>query len=113
MRLTATDALGEIIMEVAAELLRQDSIHPDGFPASRDGIRLALATADDELREALDAWRDGRCKCPTPRCAHHNWNDARGEMIQAVAVLLRSLVSIDANRGITWDLPELADGDPR
>lgn len=80
------------------EMDRQDAIHPDGYPPTRDGVRLAIATAQDELNEALGAWRAGRCKCSTPRCGHHNWADTRGEMLQAAAVIMRAIRSIDEGR---------------
>lgn len=79
-----------ILSAVDVEIDRQDKIHPDGYPATRDGIRLALAAAEDELIEAREAWRTGRCKCSTPRCDHHDWSHACKEMIQAAAVLIRS-----------------------
>jgi hypothetical protein len=80
--------------EVAHEIERQNAIHPAGCPPTRDGIRLGLAAAQDELREALDAWRSGRCKCPDPMCGHHDWTDARIEIIQCAAVLLRIAAGI-------------------
>ena len=62
-----------IYNELADEIARQDAIHPDGYPATRDGIRLAIATVIDEADEAFDEWRAGRCKCPQPKCDHHDW----------------------------------------
>jgi hypothetical protein len=85
----------EVTDDLVAEIGRQDAIHPNGYPATRDGIRLGIAAAEDEVREALDAWRAARCKCSTPRCAHHDWSQVRAEAIQAAAVLLRMA------RGIT------------
>jgi hypothetical protein len=77
------------------EIARQDAIHPDGYPATRDGIRLAIATVIDETDEAREAWRRGRCKCPVPRCDHHDWSEAAGELLQAAAVIMRVLRSIE------------------
>jgi hypothetical protein len=74
---------------LAVEVSRQDAIHPDGYPPTRDGIRLALAAAADELAETLDAWRAARCKCPAPRCGHHDWAEVRVEAVQTAAVLMR------------------------
>ena len=83
--------------EIAAEVNRQDGIHPDGYPATRDGVFLGITTAVHELdREAIDAWRAARCKCPAPHCGHHDWSRVRIEVIQAAAVLLRMIRSIDA-----------------
>lgn len=82
--------------EIVDEMLRQDTIHPDGYPATRDGVFLGLTTAIHELdREAIDAWRQARCKCPTPRCGHDDWTAVRAEIIQTVAVLLHTVRSID------------------
>ena len=83
------------LAELQSEIDRQDGIHPDGYPATRDGLRLALAAFADELREAELAWREGRCKCPEPRCDHHDWMPLRGELIQAAAVVMRAVRSID------------------
>jgi hypothetical protein len=90
-----TSTLDAIVMEVE----RQDQIHPDGYPATRDGIRLAIVTGQDELNEALLAWRAGRCKCPTPRCDHHDWEATAEELTQAAAVILRAVRSIRERRG--------------
>lgn len=79
-----------VVRDVSDEMVRQDSIHPSGYPATRDGIRLAIAAGEDELDEALQAWREGRCKCPLPMCGHHKWGSVRTELIQAAAVLLRA-----------------------
>lgn len=84
-----------VVGEVVREMARQDEIHPDGYPATRDGIFLAIKTASHELEhEAINAWRAGRCKCPTPQCDHHEWSDVAEEMVQAAAVLLRSVRAI-------------------
>lgn len=80
--------------DVAHEIERQNHIHPAGYPATRDGIRLGLAAAQDELREALDAWRAGRCKCSVPVCGHHDWMDTRVEIVQCAVVLLRIAAGI-------------------
>jgi hypothetical protein len=84
-----------VIEDVAAEMSRQDDIHPDGFPSTRDGIRLAIAAAEDELmREVWPAWHAARCKCPEPRCGHADWSEVREEAIQCAAVLLRMASNI-------------------
>jgi hypothetical protein len=85
------------IERLVQEIECQDQIHPSGYPATRDGIRLAIAVAqEDELGEALEAWRRGRCKCPTPMCGHHDWTEAAEEMVQAAAVIMRSVIAIEA-----------------
>jgi len=73
----------------------QDAVHPDGYPATRDGIFLGITTAIHELeREAIEAWRRGRCKCPTPRCDHHDWRPVADELLDAAAVIMRCWRSI-------------------
>jgi hypothetical protein len=88
------------------EIERQDGIHPDGYPATRDGTALALFNAREELREARKAWRHGRCKCPTPRCDHHDWSAAAEEMLQAAAVIMRSWRSIQQREERRRALPD-------
>jgi hypothetical protein len=72
---------------IDAEIDRQDEIHPQGYAADRDGVRFGLCTVEDELREAVQAWRDER--------RVDNWLATEEELTQALAVgarLLRSLV---------------------
>lgn len=76
------------IEDVQAEMGRQDQVHA-GYPPTRDGVRVGLAAAEDELDEAKRAWREGRCKCSEPLCEHHDWTATREEVIQTAAVLLR------------------------
>lgn len=64
------------------EIARQNKIHPDGYPATRDGVRFGIATAEDELREALEAWRIDR--------AAEGWPDTLTELVQAAAVIART-----------------------
>lgn len=72
---------------VAAEVRRQDETHEAGYPATRDGLRLALAAAEDELIEARDAHRDEREMA--------GWWRTRDELLQLAAVVLRAVRSID------------------
>lgn len=73
--------------DFADEARRQDDIHPGEFPATRDGIRLALACLDDEVKEALDAWREER--------RGHGWENTRKELLQAGGIAIRAVRSID------------------
>jgi hypothetical protein len=85
------------LTDLASEMARQDQVHPAGYPATRDGVFLGITTAIHELeREAIDAWRADRCKCPTPLCGHTTWAETRAEVLQAAAVLMRLVRSIDA-----------------
>ena len=79
---------------VEAEMERQDGLHPAGYPASRDGTRLGIAAAQDELDETLLAHLADRCRCPVPDCGHARWLDTQAEAVQTVAVLLRMVRSI-------------------
>ena len=79
---------------VEAEMERQDGLHPAGYPASRDGTRLGIAAAQDELAETLLAHLADRCRCPVPDCGHARWLDTMTETVQTVAVLLRMVRSI-------------------
>jgi hypothetical protein len=75
-----TDGLVAALM---AEVARQDAKHGpfEGTPLGRS--RLALACLEDEVAEALDAWR-AECRGPT-------WTQTREEVMQVAAVALRTL----------------------
>jgi hypothetical protein len=79
--------LASLILEIG----RQDGQHPGCFPATRDGLRLALAAAQDELDESRESWRDGR---PRPG-RDADWTACRTELVQLAAVALRAARSID------------------
>jgi len=97
---TAGQAL--LLLGLQRAIDKQDAVHPDGYPATRDGIFLGIHTAIHELeREAVDAWRAGRCKCPKPRCDHHDWQPVADELLDAAAVIMRcwrSIATREANR---------------
>jgi hypothetical protein len=76
---------------LADELDRQDQHHRDGFPATRDGLRLALAAIEDETMEAKDAHRAER--------RIDGWSETRAELIQIAVVAIRALRSIDEVEG--------------
>jgi len=80
---------------VAAEIDRQDEIHPAGYPATRDGIRFGLATVEDELKETLDAWRAER--------RIEGWSDTEEELTQTAAVSMRLLRSLLLDRAHSPD----------
>lgn len=70
------------------EIARQDGIHAPGYQPTRDGVRLGLASMEDELRESLDEWRHDR--------AGGHYAATAAEVLQTVAVgmrLLRMLVA--------------------
>jgi hypothetical protein len=84
--MTGDASLDALLDELADEIARQDDIHPAGFPATRDGVRFGICTAVDELDEAKDAWRAER--------KTSGWSETQTEMMQAAAVILRTLRSI-------------------
>lgn len=73
--------------QLLAEIKRQEEIHPVGFPATRDGLRLGLAALEDELEEARDEWRANR--------RTEGWGGLRMELMQIAAVALRMVRSLD------------------
>jgi len=76
-----------LLDELEREIRRQDEIHQSGYPATREGIRLGIATAEDELEEARLAWRDEREGAP---CMLHT----REELLQLAAVVMRTVRSL-------------------
>lgn len=81
------------LADLGDEVARQDSIHRLGYSASRDDVRLALATIQDELDEALVAWREERGK--------EGWTETAEEILQAAAVALRLYRTIKAHPDAT------------
>jgi hypothetical protein len=82
-----TDLAAQLLADLAAEIERQDRIHPAGFAPTRDGIFLGICTAQvAELNEALDAWRAER--------KIEGWPETETELMQAAAVILRTVRSI-------------------
>jgi hypothetical protein len=103
----AAEAADRVLADLSAEITRQDRFHPSGFPAHRDGVFLGIQTARYELeREALDAWHAERCKCGTPLCGHSAWAETRAELLQAAAIIARTIRSIDEHQ-------PTSEGDPQ
>lgn len=92
----ASDQLPPVLLELLDEVQRQDRLHQYGYACTRDGVRLALCTAKDEITEAEDAWRSERCRCPDPHCGCSKWAETRKEAMQAAAVLVRLIRSLEA-----------------
>ena len=80
-----------VVADLLAEIRRQDEIHPSGYPRTRDGIRLGIAAAEDELFETKEAWRLGK--------ASGWWDNVRLEALQTAAVLVRLVRSLDVRDG--------------
>lgn len=73
----------ELLEALLGEMHRQDFKHGP-FQGSRIGrSRLALACLEDEVREALQAWRDER--------QAGGWEESRLEVLQVAAVAMRAL----------------------
>lgn len=77
------EAVDDLLDEVRREVERQDGKHGP-FTGTRLGrSRLALACLQDEIAEALEAWRYERME--------KEWADARVEVIQVAAVAVRAV----------------------
>ena len=78
------DALVDVLIDdLRAEIARQDLKH-GRYQGTRLGrSRLALATLEDEVNEAVQAWRDER-HAP-------EWLLTRTEVLQVAAVAIRTL----------------------
>ena len=89
--MTATTIIDEktahLLHLLGVEVKRQDEIHPAGYPATRDGLRLALATIMDEHDEAYDEWRANR-RIPDV------WGALDVELLQVAAVAVRAVRSM-------------------
>lgn len=82
--------MDELWLALASEVVRQDKIHPAGYPATRDGVFAGIQTAIHELHsehEAMGAWQDEK--------RHGVWTNTRAELLQAAAVIVRTVRSID------------------
>lgn len=81
--MTADQTLAAALVDLGEEILRQDAKYGpfEGTRLARS--RLALACLDDELREAVEAWRDER-RAPV-------WDEARTEVLQVAAVAIRAI----------------------
>ena len=77
-----------LLQHQADVMATMDTHHPDGYPATRDGVFLGIRTSVRELWEAEQAWDAAKCKCATPRC------DLADEIEQAAAVAMRVVRSI-------------------
>ena len=79
-------------------MARQQVAHRSSFDVDRDGIRLGLATIEDELKEALDAWRAGYRHGKffgTP-----NWEPTAKEVLQIAGNAMRLYTSIVTHKEV-------------
>jgi hypothetical protein len=72
-----------LIYRLMEEIARQDEKHGPYQGTVLGRSRLALATLEDEVAEALLAWRDERKAL--------NWDATREEVLQVAAVAIRAL----------------------
>lgn len=71
------------IYALMAEIERQDAKHGPYEGTVLGRSRLALATLEDEIAEALEAWRSERHAL--------DWEHTRAEVLQVAAVAIRTL----------------------
>jgi hypothetical protein len=72
-----------LIYRLMEEITRQDEKHGPYQGTTLGRSRLALATLEDEVAEALEAWRGERKAL--------NWDETRTEVLQVAAVAIRTL----------------------
>lgn len=72
-----------LIYRLIEEIERQDEKHGPYQGTILGRSRLALATLEDEVAEAREAWREER--------KAHDWNATRAEVLQVAAVAIRTL----------------------
>lgn len=76
-------ALHPLLYGLMEEIDRQDHKHGPYQGTQLGRSRLALATLEDEVIEALEAWRSER------KASH--WDATRTEVLQVAAVAIRTL----------------------
>jgi hypothetical protein len=72
-----------LIYALLGEIRRADEKHGPFEGTTLGRSRLALATLEDEVAEALAAWRDER--------ESHLWTETRAEVLQVAAIAMRTL----------------------
>lgn len=93
----------EALALIEEEVRRQDDLHPEDFPPTRGGVRLALAAVQDELDETLEAWQ-GERRAP-------EWIKTEEELVQTLAVGIRLLRAIRYFRGRRLDQADIGQGE--
>jgi hypothetical protein len=78
----------QVAREILEEVSRQDITHEAGYPATRDGVRVGLADAQDELNEALQSMLLYKLT--------RNWGPMREELKQCAAVIISVMREIDS-----------------
>lgn len=77
--------------ELMNEIARQDQIHPAGYPYTRDGIRMGIASLQDEVEEVYDEWKLHKRDLSKS-------DNLTIELYQVAAIAMRMVRSIEGNR---------------
>lgn len=91
------------ITDLVAEVERQDRKHGPYEGTELGRSRLALATMEDELAEALEAWRAER--------GARGWTRTRTEVLQVAAVAMRTLRDALPEPSEPTSLPDVPVGE--
>lgn len=84
-----------IMDDLRSEVVRQDKAHPAGYPYTRDGMRLGIASLDDETEEVWEQWREMKRRLFDGTTTALDKSFLREEIMQVMAVGYRMVRSID------------------
>jgi NTP pyrophosphatase (non-canonical NTP hydrolase) len=85
-----TNTLGISMADLATEICKQDSLHAEGYPYTRNGVRLGIAALEDELGEVWQEWNNSK------RALGNARSELRAELMQVAAIAMRIIRSLDA-----------------
>ena len=90
------DSLEEILIDqLNAEIRRQDKKHGRiGGDSDYGRARLGIACVQDEVDEALEAWRDDKKRAADDLPALGRFFDTKAELMQVAAVAIRVIRDI-------------------
>lgn len=92
--------LENVIADFLDEVARQDQIQPEGYPNTRNGVRLGLACLQDELDETHAEWHVEK---------RTQWEKTQIELTQAVAIGVRILRSMKDPRRSHYEIKEIEE----
>jgi hypothetical protein len=75
-----------------------DEVHPQGFPCTRDGIRLGIAAIQDETSEVWKEWEANKRAFGKWLPNSDSLEPMRQELLQVAAITMRIVRSIDVSR---------------
>lgn len=78
-----TSDLSDLFDILAIEIAAQDRAHPAGYPATRDGLRMGIASLEDELREVHDEWHQWKKR--------DGWGGMEDELWQVAGIAMRMI----------------------